>query len=138
MKRRKFLLRVGLAVVIIYLITSNFFLRKPFKDYKAENFKEVYMGQIITSYLESHKDQEAIIATLNALKRIRLTKEVPEPIISKAPTLINLVKIDGEVLSILESKPYLSVGDKWYEGTPGSFSSLESVYEKYMYNYKNN
>lgn len=134
MKIRRLIVRLVLAVGIIYLLATNIFLIKPFKDYKPEDLQEVSLGQISISSIKTYTDEVTIKDTINALKRLRLTGEVPEPVIGDLVHYITLTLKNGEVVNIMESKPYLFIDGIWYRGEVNTFNSIDRLYERYFYN----
>ena len=133
MKNRRTILRIIIAAILLYIIASNIFLIKPFKDLKPEDFSEVGMSEMVVSYVNFHSDESIIKETLNALKKIRLTKAVPEPIITNTANFILLKDHQGNQINVMEARPYLFINGVWYQGDNGSFNSVYRVYEKYMH-----
>lgn len=136
MKKRRIFFTAVFSVILIYFVSNNFSLIKPFKDLKSENIKEISLNKMDSFDIYNYSDEKIIKKLMNTLKKIKIYKKVSDPILSETnvPVIININSTEKEIY-IIESSPYISIDNSWYKAENRSFNRLKSFYEDYLYSY---
>lgn len=132
-KRRRLLFLIIIFLLLFDIVYNKFFVYRPFSDLSVQNTEEVDIRLLTKPINYSFKTDENLENIVKALNKIKIKREIEEPIIESNVVLIQIYTSDGKMISVQEATPFLSIESTWYEVDAKSLKKLENIYAEYIF-----